>query len=175
MKFPCRKNWCVCIGIGMLFAALAVNAATAASPSPDEAAIRKLEQQFMTAFNAKDVDKIMAAYAPGNELFVFDVGTPRQHAGWADYKKDWEQIFAANPGPIHVEMSDLAITVAGPVAYGHSIQGGYWTDKDGKRLEIVVRVSDVYRKQRGKWLIVQEHVSVPVDFTTMRPDLMSKP
>ncbi|HEY5084065.1 MAG TPA: nuclear transport factor 2 family protein, partial [Rhizomicrobium sp.] len=120
----------------MLFAALAVNAATAASPSPDEAAIRKLEQQFMTAFNAKDVDKIMAAYAPGNELFVFDVGTPRQHAGWADYKKDWEQTLAANPGPIHVEMSDLAVTVAGPVAYGHSIQGGYWTDKDGKRLEI---------------------------------------
>ena len=33
----------------------------------------------------------------------------------------------------------------------------------------------VYRKIGGKWFIVQEHVSVPVDLETMKPDLMSKP
>ena len=42
-------------------------------------------------------------------------------------------------------------------------------------MDLVVRVSDVYRKQAGKWLIVQEHVSVPLDAKTMQPDLMSKP
>jgi len=36
-------------------------------------------------------------------------------------------------------------------------------------------VSDVYRKIHGKWLIVQEHVSVPVDLNTGKPDLLSKP
>ncbi len=45
------------------------------------------------------------------------------------------------------------------------------------RQEFVVRVSDVYRKIDGKWLIVQEHVSVPIDFTTGKPvpDMMSRP
>jgi hypothetical protein len=36
-------------------------------------------------------------------------------------------------------------------------------------------VSDVYRRIHGEWLIVQEHVSVPVDLATGKPDLMSKP
>jgi hypothetical protein len=31
------------------------------------------------------------------------------------------------------------------------------------------------RKIDGKWLIVMEHVSVPVNFNTMKPDLTSKP
>jgi hypothetical protein len=39
----------------------------------------------------------------------------------------------------------------------------------------VVRVTDDYRKLAGKWKIVQEHVSVPVDLGTMKPDLLSKP
>ncbi len=166
-------KWCV-LAVA-LSAGLAAYGATAAPQPNDEAAIKQLEQQFIIAFNAKDVDKVMSFYAPGNGLFVFDVGPPRQHVGWADYKKDWQDAFAAYPGPIHIELSDLAVTVVGPVAYGHSIQGGYWTDKNGKRADLVVRVSDVYRKEHGKWLIVQEHVSVPVDLATMKPDLMSKP
>ena len=42
-------------------------------------------------------------------------------------------------------------------------------------MDLVVRVTDVYRKLKGKWLIVQEHVSVPVDLATQKPDLLSKP
>jgi hypothetical protein len=33
----------------------------------------------------------------------------------------------------------------------------------------------VLRKINGKWLIVQEHVSVPINFTTLKPDFMSRP
>jgi hypothetical protein len=33
----------------------------------------------------------------------------------------------------------------------------------------------VYRKIKGHWLIVQEHVSVPVDLATLKPDLRSQP
>ena len=33
----------------------------------------------------------------------------------------------------------------------------------------------LYRKIGGKWFIVQEHVSIPVDLNTMKPDPMSKP
>ena len=36
-------------------------------------------------------------------------------------------------------------------------------------------MTDVYKKVKGDWLIVQEHASVPVDFDTGKPDFMSKP
>src|SRR2546425_11446727 len=65
--------------------------------------IRALYQSYIEAFNQKDVAKIMSFYVPGSDLFVFDVTPPRQHVGWADYKKDWEDLFAAFPGPLRSE------------------------------------------------------------------------
>jgi ketosteroid isomerase-like protein len=45
------------------------------------------------------------------------------------------------------------------------------TDKSGKKAEYAVRVTDGYKKINGQWLISHEHVSIPVDMTTMKPDL----
>jgi ketosteroid isomerase-like protein len=72
--------------------------------------------------NAKDVDAIMKGYVPGSELFVFDLGLPRQHAGWDAYKKDWQDFFDALQGPPKVEIKDLSITTYEEVAFSHSIQ-----------------------------------------------------
>lgn len=41
-------------------------------------------------------------------------------------------------------------------------------------MEVTVRVTDGYKKINGQWLISHEHVSVPVDLATMKPDLDSK-
>jgi uncharacterized protein (TIGR02246 family) len=148
-------------------------AAKPAGPS-DRAQIQALEKGLNAGVNAKDAKKVMSYYARQG-LFVFDVTPPRQHVGWADYKKDWDDLFAAYPGAISNEISDLSITVSGDVAYGHSIQDGHFTAADGSKTEVVVRVTDIYRKIAGKWLIVQEHVSVPVDLSTMKADPLSKP
>ncbi|HEY7887837.1 MAG TPA: nuclear transport factor 2 family protein [Steroidobacteraceae bacterium] len=151
-----------------------VHAANTAA-SRDKAAIEALEARFAAAFNAKDVNAIMQLYEPGPGLFVFDAAPPRQHVGWADYKADWEDTFKAMPSVSHFSISDLTITVVGPVAYGHSIQTGVFTGANGSKGRFVVRVTDVYRKIHGAWLIVQEHVSVPVDLNTGQADLLSKP
>ena len=152
-----------------------LSAAATATASDDKSSIEALETQFRDAFITKDVNAVMELYAPGTHLFVFDVSPPRQHVGWQDYKKDWQELLAAFPGPITFSISDLDITVVGSVAYSHSIQTGQLTGKDGSKVDLVARVTDVYRKLKGKWLIVQEHVSVPVDLATQKADLLSKP
>ena len=143
----------------------------------DDQEIRVLEDQFAAAANAKDLDAIMKAYVPGNDLFVFDVGAPRQHVGWDDYKKDWHDFLSMLPGPIKFTVSDLSVMSDGKIAYGHNIQHLSGAMADGTPMEMTVRVPDVYRKIDGKWLIVQEHVSVPIDFSMGKPvpDMMSKP
>jgi uncharacterized protein (TIGR02246 family) len=146
----------------------------AAAAPGDKAQIEALERGFGAAFSAKKLDKVMSYYAHDG-LFVFDVTPPREHVGWADYKKDWQDLFAGNPGPLSVKISELSITVVGPVAYGHSVQDTTFTGKNGAKSEVVVRVTDVYRKQGGTWKIVQEHVSVPVDLATGKADLLSRP
>lgn len=173
-----RLNTLIC-GIALALTGLVVfpapvHAADAAT-SRDKAAIEALEARFAAAFNARDVDAIMRVYAPGSSLFVFDVTPPRQHVGWADYKTDWVDTFKAMPPVFHFSISELTVTVVGPVAYGHSIQSEVFTRKNGSKGSVVVRVTDVYRKIDGRWLIVQEHVSVPVDVVTGKADLLSKP
>jgi ketosteroid isomerase-like protein len=149
--------------------------ATSSSASSDRAAIETLESNYVDAFNRRDVNGIMANYARGKALFVFDAVPPREYPSWDDYKRDWEGLFAAFPGPASDKMSELVVTVVGPVAYAHHIEDTTFTQKDGTKKEAVVRVTDVFRKMNNKWLIVQEHVSFPVDITTGQADLLSKP
>jgi uncharacterized protein (TIGR02246 family) len=149
----------------------------AQAQSKDEQEIRALENKFAAACDVKDVDAIMKFYVPGDELFVFDVGVPRQHVGWENYKKDWQDFLAGFKGPIQFDVSDVSVTSDGKIAYGHSIQHVKATMMDGSPADFTVRVTDVYRKVDGKWLIAQEHVSVPIDFSGSKPepDMMSKP
>ena len=149
--------------------------AGAGAKSNDEAQIRRLEQNFGDAVKAKDLSKIMANYQPGEKLVVFDVTPPREYVGWEAYKKDWQGFLGTFDGPITFDINDLSITTDGNMAYSYSFQHVAGKMKNGSASDITVRVTDVYRKTSGKWLIVHEHVSVPVDLTTGKPDLQSKP
>ena len=100
---------------------------------------------------------------------------PRQYVGAAAYRKDWQTFFDTFEGPITVELTDLDVAADRNLAFSHSIQRVAGTDKQGKKLDLTVRVTDVYKKARGRWLIIHEHVSVPVDLDSDKPDLNSKP
>ena len=165
-----------CAAIGLLATGLS-EGPKAQAQSKDEQEIRALEDKFVAAVGAKDVDAIMKLYVRGNELFVFDMGVPRQYVGWQAYKKDWQDFLGGFKGPVKFDVHDLSIVSDGKIAYSHSIQHGVGTNPDGSPFEVNARVTDIYRKIDGKWLIVQEHVSVPIDFSGPKPvpDLMSKP
>jgi ketosteroid isomerase-like protein len=141
----------------------------------DEAAIRALEDRFAAAVNAGDVNAIMKSYVPDQSLVVFDVVPPRQYIGADAYRKDWMDFLAMFKSPPKFDMTDLAITAEGNLGFSHSIQRVRGTDTKGQPIDLTVRVTDGYRKIGGNWLIVLEHVSVPVDLATGKPDLSSKP
>jgi ketosteroid isomerase-like protein len=67
------------------------------------------------------------------------------------------------------------VNVDGNLAYSDSFQHHLAKTKAGGSHDLTVRVTDVYRKSGGKWLIVQEHVSVPMDLQTGKADLQFKP
>ena len=143
--------------------------------SADEAAIRALDSRFPAAFNAKDVDAIMKLYVPDESLVVFDVIPPRQYVGAKAYRKDWEGFLGLFQGAPKMELSDLQVVADGTLGYGHSIQHVSGTDTKGQPIDLTFRVTDAYRKVKGNWLIAHEHLSVPVDLDTGKPDLASKP
>ena len=163
------------IGALLTLGCVGCSQSISAGQAKDLADIKALEDRFVAAFKAKDVNAIMAVYVPDESLVVFDAVPPRQYVGAQAYRKDWEGFLAMFPGPVEFSLSDLDVTVGGDVAYGHSIQQGVGTLKDGKKMGFTVRVTDGYKRVNGQWLVAHEHVSFPVDLATGKGDLSSKP
>ena len=141
--------------------------------SKGEQEIRALQARMAAAVSARDLDAVMKEYVPGNELFVFDSDLPRQHTGWDSYKKDWGA-FLDSAVDVKADVEDLGITVEGNAAFSHNLEHLSWTRKrDGSRGEMLMSVTDAYRRIDGKWLIVMEHWSLPVK--DGKAVLMAKP
>jgi uncharacterized protein (TIGR02246 family) len=161
--------------VAALMSLSVITGAPARAAPNDAVQIRALEDRLAAAVCARDVDAIMQAYIPDGTLFVFDVIPPRQYVGAKAFRKDWTEFLGTTKGPLKYEINDVDVTAVGTVAYGHSIQRVMATDTKGNPVDLTTRVTDVYRKTKGHWVIVQEHISIPVDLDTGKPDLASKP
>jgi len=166
-----RFFFLICV---VILCGLAASSCSNASKD-DVSQIQALEKSFLDAFNAKDLNGVMAVYVPDDSLIAFDAIPPRQYIGADAYRKDFEGVIAAYPGPWHAEFIDWKIDAEGNLGYGHGFLHSVGTDKDGKPVDITIRLTDAYRKINGKWLIVHEHASFPVDLTTGKADFTSKP
>lgn len=63
------------------------------SKSRNEAEIRQLIDDWIEAFRAKDVERIMSFYA--QDVVAYDIVPPLQCKGAAEYRKDWEAMLAS--------------------------------------------------------------------------------
>lgn len=141
----------------------------------DEAAIRELYDRWSKAFTSRDIDGIMAVYAPGDSVVGYDIVAPLQYVGKDAYRKDYEAFLAQYVGPIDIEYRDLRIVASGDVAFIHALERMSGTLKNGQKSDIWVRATSGLRKIKGKWLIVHDHISVPADLDTGKAVLDVKP
>lgn len=136
---------------------------------------RHSRTRTISRVEAKNLDKIMANYAVSDQLVVFDVIPPLQYTGWTAYKEDWKKVLAGFGNAPTMEIRDLHVYGDTRFAFSHSIQHFSCTDPKGKKLEMTFRATDGYAKFHGKWHIVHEHLSVPVDLATGKAQLNANP
>lgn len=127
------------------------------------------------AFRAKDVDAIMSFYVRGNDLKAFDIVAPLQIVGSDSYRKNYETFLAMYEGPIDCEFRDLRIVASDRIAFIHALERISGTLKGGQKSESWIRATSGLRKIKGKWLIVHDHISVPVDFESGKALMELKP
>jgi len=140
----------------------------------DVVEIKTLEQGIASSAEKRDLDAIMKNYPRGDTLVVFDVAPPRQYVGYEVFRKDWQSFLDMFSDPITYQMEDLEVVADGKMAYARMIQHVAAKGKDGKPLDLYIRVTDVLRKTDGRWLIIHEHASFPVNMTTGKADFLSK-
>jgi ketosteroid isomerase-like protein len=70
---------------------------------------------------------------------------------------------------------DWKTEVDGNLAYRHGFYRTSGAGTDRKPLDLTLRVTDAYKRINGKWLVIHEHISWPVDLATGTADFTSKP
>jgi ketosteroid isomerase-like protein len=144
------------------------------STAPDEAEIEALNQHLATAIRARDINAVMSAYAPDETLAVFNAISPLQYVGAKACKKNWENALAFFSGSVEYQISDLSIKTDGSLGFSRRIDHMVLSDKSGRKLSLTLRITCVYRRINGRWLIVHEHASAPVDLVTGEAESPSK-
>lgn len=142
--------------VGLIF----VVSARADDPEEMLAAATALDQRFVAAINAGDVDEVMATYWNSPELVTFwpDVMIAR---GWTATKDGVAQMFKKMPGA-KLELTETHQRIAGDDV----ISWGLWRltvpVADGGSKTMEGRYTDVKAKRNGQWVYIIGHASTPL-------------
>lgn len=133
---------------------------TTATKTKDEAAIRELIDQWRDAVCRKDIEGVMANYAPN--MVSFDAWGELQNPVNV-YRDHWEQCFAGHDDPINLEHHDVRLVVGDSVAFCHCLIHMTGTLADGTKNDFWGRGTICFEKINGRWLVTHEHASAPFD------------
>jgi ketosteroid isomerase-like protein len=143
----------------------------AATITTNEGRIRELTEDRAKAVYAKDLDALVASYAPDVEMFSLAPplrarGTDRR--GLAAWLASWE-------GPINDEVHELTVVAGDDVAFSHSLNHLRGTKTDGQAIDLWLRTTVCFRKLGSEWRVTHEHSSVPFDMASGRAALDLQP
>jgi len=144
-----------------------------AGPSSNEAEIRGALERWAKAFQAADVDGVMAMYAP--QVVAYDFIPPLRYVGADAYRKDYEEFLAQFDGPPAVQFRDLKVVAGNDVGFVYALERISGKLKNGQEVEFWGRCTSGFQKISGRWLDVHDHCSVPADFDTGKAVLDLKP
>lgn len=126
-----------------------------------EALIRQRVADMVKALNAKDIDGVIAFFAPN--LVSFDLTPPLRYVGADNKRRAWQEAFATFTGPFAYEVRDMTVSTDGELAVVHSLNHVTATLSSGNSTDLWVRWTACFRRIDGVWLVVHDHVFVPAD------------
>ncbi|MGD1840979.1 MAG: YybH family protein [Thermonemataceae bacterium] len=139
----------------------------------EKKAILAKREQWRQTFEAKNVESIMTYYVP--DILSYDLMAPLQFEGASMWRENWINFFNAFKGDIQLTFEDLTVFQSGNLATIRGLTRLQGTTVHGEELDMWTRETNVMRKINGEWLIVHDHVSVPMSFETGKALINLKP
>jgi ketosteroid isomerase-like protein len=127
----------------------------------EESAIQSEVEAIAEAVRTKDVNSFLSRCAP--DVVIFDMLPPLKHEGMAAVRRNWDAALGRFQGQAEYEMRDLEIEVDGNIAFCHCLARFGGTLRDGSHMSTWLRSTIGFQKFDGRWKVVHEHVSVPID------------
>jgi ketosteroid isomerase-like protein len=130
------------------------------SGSSMEAVLRKRIDDLAQAIRDRDVERLLAFYAP--DVVAFDLRPPLDARGASVYRQILEQWFASFDGPLGFELHNLRVVPGDVAAFCHYLALVTGSRSVGRISGYWVRGTTCFERRDGEWLVTHEHVSMPV-------------
>ena len=117
-------------------------------------------QKIWNGWAALDPANQAQYYAKGPHTF-FDIA-PLKYNSWEEYQAGVAKVLGDYKAAKFVVNDDALIHSAGDIQWVTATVASDMTTKAGKRDMGTFRWTAIFQKQQGKWLIIHEHVSAPV-------------
>jgi len=127
-----------------------------AGPAPDKAYMQKIWDGWSTL----DPVNVAKYYASGPHTF-FDIA-PLKYNSWDEYEKGVRGVLAGYKSARFTVNDDADVHSHGDLVWATATVKEEMTNKTGKVEMGNFRWTVIFRNEEGKWLIVHEHVSAPL-------------
>jgi ketosteroid isomerase-like protein len=127
-----------------------------AAPGPDKAYM----QQIWDGWSTLDPSHVAQFYAGGPHIF-YDLA-PLKYSSWTDYESGVKSLLAGYKSAKLTVNDDAEVHRHGDLVWGTATVKEDALMKSGKHQMATFRWTVVWENQSGRWLIVHEHISEPV-------------
>lgn len=148
----------VCAGARLLSLVGLIHAGTALAADDDKQAVGEAAAQFYSALGAiftGDVEPMQKVWSHADDVTYMGPGGGFR-IGWEQVLADWKAQAAMKLGG-EVKPKDIRITVGQDLAIVSNYEIGENVGPDGKPLKVVIRATNLFRKEDGKWEMIGHH------------------
>lgn len=135
-------------------------APTKSAPTAKETAILAVLHGFAAAYQGRDIDGMMAHFAPDPTLVFFGTGADEKRVGVDEIRAQIQRDFDQSER-ISITWGWYAITIAGRLAWV-AAEAVVNAHVEGHDLSVPLRATFVCEERKRKWLVVQGHLSAPI-------------
>ena len=138
-----------------------LTAGAVGSTEGDEKAVREAAAQFYKALNTMftgDLEPMKKVWSHAEDVTYMGPGGGFQ-VGWRQVLENWEAQAALKLGG-KVEAVDMRITVGQDLAITHNYEKGENKDQNGKALPVLIRATNIFRKEKGEWKMIGHHTDL---------------
>jgi ketosteroid isomerase-like protein len=128
----------------------------------NEEALLALVPKIVASWETFDLAKIEPYYAKDADLAFFDLA-PMKYNNWAEYRAGAPKVLFEPNNSLKLKVNeDLRVHPHGDFAWATFTFGADITNKQGATSHLDGRWTMVLEKRSKNWIVVHEHVSVPL-------------
>lgn len=157
-----RHHWSLYVLLAFLGGLLTFAGARAQQKASDEATFRKLMDDYCAAWSSGNTTNAAKFYAKDDGLIFYDLA-PFSYQGWKEYEPGVHKNLLDNAVSASLTAGkELKVTRHGNIAWTTVPMHFTAKMKDGKSYDVAVRYTGIWERRGKSWLLVHEHLSVPM-------------